>query len=153
MPLDQLGMASFGSDIENQHLEQIREVFSIFDRQVDELSKANGLLPAQVKLLQPLHKCVIVGDVDIFVILSVTELGVVYTYKYIDWSDKPTNMETAIFVVQRDLGFKDAFGFQFSRRVLDLDAAHKEVAVAQIAKRYIEDEMAHVERQKRLIRL
>ena len=153
MPLEQQGLANYGSDIDQKVKERIDKVFSMLDRQIGELSKARGLLPAQVKMLQPLHKCVIVADTNILVVLSVTDLGVVYTDKFVDWSDKPTNMETAIFVVQRDLGFKDAFGVQFPRSVLELDSEHEEAAVAQIAERYIDEEIANVERQRRIVRL
>ena len=95
-------------------------VFSLLDKRIDELSKANGLSPAQVKLLQPLHQCVIVGDSDIFVVLSSHDLGGVSTERFVDWSGKAMNIPTAVFLAERDLGFKDAFAFHFSRSVLNL---------------------------------
>ena len=96
---------------------------------------------------------VIVGDSTIFVALSVHELGGVSTQQFINWSSKPMNMATAIFLAERDLGFTDAFGFQFAKSVLELDADDQKDAVTQIARRYIEDEIANVERLKRIVRL
>ena len=63
------------------------------------------------------------------------------------------NMETAIFLVERDLGFKDAFGFQFARTLLDYEDDQKEAAVVRIAERCIDKEIANMERQRRIVRL
>ena len=148
MPLQQQGIVNHGSTIDRKIEQQIDKVFKILDQKVSDLSKAKGLLPAQVKLLQPLHQCILVGDVSIFVVLSLHDLGGVSTEQFVDWSGKPMNMETAIFLVERDLGFKDAFGFQFSRSVLDYEDDDKETPVAQIAERYIDEEIANIERQR-----
>ena len=153
MPLQQQGIVNHGSTIDRKIEQQIDKVFKILDQKVSDLSKAKGLLPAQVKLLQPLHQCILVGDVSIFVVLSLHDLGGVSTEQFVDWSGKPMNMETAIFLVERDLGFKDAFGFQFSRSVLDYEDDDKETPVAQIAERYIDEEIANIERQRRIVRL
>ena len=153
MPLKQLGLANYGSDIDQKVKEQIDKVFTILDQEISRLSKEKGLTSAQVKLLQPLHQCNFVGDVEVSVALSTHDLGGISTEKFIDWSGKLMNMATAIFLVERDLGFKDAFGFQFSRSVLDYDDDQKEAAVAQIAERCVDEEIANIERQRRIVRL
>ena len=153
MPLKQLGLTNYGSDIDRKVKERIDKVFSMLDRHIGELSKTAGLSLAQVQLLQPLHKFVLVGDVNVFVVLSVHELGAVSTQQFKDWSGEPMNMETAIFLVERDLGFKDAFGFQFARTLLDYEDDQKEAAVARIAERCIDKESANMERQRRIVRL
>ena len=68
MPLNQLGLTNYGSDIDRKVKERIDKVFSMLDRHIGELSKTAGLSPAQVKLLQPLHQYVVVGDVSVFVL-------------------------------------------------------------------------------------
>ena len=153
MPLQQLGLTNFGSDIDPSALDQIRDLFSMLDDKIDELSRSNSLSRGDVTLLQPLHKCVIVGDTTIFVALSIHELGSVSTQQFVDWPGKPMNMATAVFLAERDLGFKDAFGFQFSRSVLDLDKREKAIAVDDIAQRRIADELQSIERQKRIVRM
>ena len=153
MPLNQEGLGNYGSDIDWKVNKQIDKVFSMLNRHIGELSKTAGLPLAQVKLLQPLHQFVLVGDVSVFVVVSVHELGSVSTKRFKDWSGKPMNMASAIFLVERDLGFKDAFGFQFELSLLDYEDDHKEEVVAQIAQRCIDEEIANIERQRRIVRL
>ena len=153
MPLKQPGLANYESDIDQKVKEQIDKVFSMLDRHIGELSRTAGLSLAQVKLLQPLHKFVLVGDVSVFVALSVHEIGAVSAERFKDWPGKPMNMATAIFLVERDLGFKDPFGFQFDLSLLNYDDDQKEEAVARIAERCIKEEIANVERQERLVRI
>ena len=154
MPLQQPGLFNFGSDIDQQVVDQIRKIFSMLDERIEKLSQANGLSPSQVKLLQPLHQCIIVGDSTIFVILATHELGGVSTVRFVDWSGKPMNIPTALFLAERDLGFKDAFTFHFARSVLNLDADNgQEAAVAQISQRCIDEEIVNIERQNKIVRL
>ena len=153
MPLQPLGISNHSTDIDQQTEEQIREVFSILDRKVEELSKVSGLLPAQVKLLRPLHQCTVVGDIEVFVVLSVHELGGISTERFVGWSAKPIDLATAIYLAERDLGFNDAFGFKLPRSILSLEASQQEEEAAQIAQRYIDDEIADMERQRRIVRL
>ena len=56
-------------------------------------------------------------------------------------------------MAERELGFKDAFGFQFELSLLDYEDDHKEAVVAQIAQRCIDEEIANIERQRRIVRL
>ena len=153
MPFNQPGLSNYGSDIDWKVKERIDKVFSMLDRHIGELSKTAGLSLAQVKLLQPLHRCVLVGDVSVFVVVSVHELGSVSTQRFKDWSGKPMNMAGAILLAERELGFKDAFGFQFELSLLDYEDDHKEAVVAQIAQRCIDEEIANIERQRRIVRL
>ena len=153
MPLKHPAIANVGSDIDGTTLDQIRTIFSMLDEQIGEQSRVRGLIPAQVKLLQPLHKFVFVGDLDIFIVLSIHDLGGVSVEQFKDWSGNPMNMETAVILCERDVGFKDAFGFQFSRSVLDLDSEHKEAEVARVATQCVDAEIASIERQRRIVRL
>ena len=152
MPLDQVGFVSHGSSVDEQIEHQIREVFSMLDKKIRELSKMRGLSPAQVKLLQPLHQCTFVGDKDILVILAF-QVGGESTRLLIDASRRLINMATAISWTEKEEGFMDPFGFQFSRSILDYGTAEKEAAVAQIAERYISEEIVNAERQRRIVRL
>ena len=153
MSLNQEGLLNYASDIDRKVKEQIDKVFSMLDRHIGELSKTAGLSLAQVKLRQPLHQIVLVGDVSVFVVLSVHEIGAVSKVQFTDWSGKPMDMGAAIFLVERDVGFKGAFGFQFARSLLDYEDDNKEAAVAQIAQRCINEEIASIEKQRRIVRL
>ena len=153
MPLKQQGIINHSSDIEREVEDKIEKVFSQIDPKVEELAKKRGLSISQVRLLQPLHQCTLVGDIAIYVVMSIHDLGGISQWQLVDWSSKPMNLASAIFMVERDLGFKDAFGFQFSRSWLDLDGDSREVVIAQIAGKYIEDEIARIEKLNRIVRL
>ena len=153
MPLEQMGLIQHGGDIDSQMEKQITQVFSMLDRKISELSKARGLFPAQVKLLQPLHCCVLVGDVEIFVVLAVHDVGGMAIRNVLDWSGKKINMETAIYLAERDLAFRNPFGFKFERAVFDFEEDKKEAAITQIATRYINDEIVNLERLNKIVRI
>ena len=155
MPLAQSGsgITNRASNVDKDTEQQIGEVFSMLDRKISEISRAKGLFTAQVRLLQPLHKCVFVGDIDIFVALDVHDLGGISRNQFEDWSGKPMNMATATFLVERDLGFTKTFGFQFPRAVLEYETDRKDGGVTKIAERLLEEELMEIERQERIVRL
>ena len=111
------------------------------------------MLPAQVKLLQPVHYCVLVGDVEIFVVLAVHDVGAMATRNFRDWSGKDMDIPTAIFLAERDLSFSHAFGFKFIRSVLDLNDDRKEAAVTEIAEGYVNEEIDNLEKLNKIVRL
>ena len=141
------------SHVNDQTVEKINRVFSMLDEKIDKLSKSMGLFPAQARLLQPLHCCVMVGDSEIFVAASAHEVGGMPIRQYEDWSGKQMNVPQAIFLVERDLSFKNAFGFRFMRSVLDKDDAGKEAEITQIAAQYVNEEIANLERSSRIVRI
>ena len=153
MPLEQFGFVSHGSNIDEKIEHQIGNVFSMLDKKVGELAKAKGLRPFQVKLMEPLHQCTLVEDSNIFVVLAIHDHGGEFTKVFTDASGRRNTLGTAIPWVENQIGFKDPFGFQFPRAVLDYDDDSKEAAVAQIAARLIDEEIANIERQKRIVRL
>ena len=153
MPLEQFGFVSHGSNIDEKVERRIVEVFSMLDERIRELTKTKGLRPFQVRFMQPLHQCTLVEDLDIFVILAIQERGGEFTKLFTNASGRSNTLETAIAWVEEEVGFKDPFGFHFPRAVLDYEDARKTSAVAQIATRLVDDEVANVERQNRIVRL
>ena len=73
--------------------------------------------------------------------------------QYEDWSGRQMNVSQAIFLVERDLSFKNAFGFKFMRSALDKDDADKEAEVARIAVQYVNEEIANLERLSKIVRI
>ena len=153
MPLDQLGLINHGGDIDRKIETSIRNIFSMLGRKIDELAQQRQLFPSQLRILQPLHRCVLVGDKEIFVVLSVHDIGGVSELQYLDWSGRRINLQTAIWLVERDLAWQNAFGFRFRRSVLRLDGPQKEEAVNRIAVRCINEELTHLEMLSRIVRI
>ena len=155
MPLLQQGIVNIGGDLDEEIQKTVTEIFSTLDRKISLHSRARGLYHSQVRVMQPLHVCVLVDDSDVFVVLAVHDIGGIAKWQFVDWSRKPTKMtiETAIFLAERDLSFRDAFGFQFPRSVLDMDSDKKDKETDQIAKRVVDDEIHYIERMNRIVRI
>ena len=153
MPLAQLGLVNKGGDLDRKVEKSIENILSMLDRKIDEIAKKRNLFPSHIRVLQPLHICVLIGDLEVFVILSVHDVGGISELKYLDWSGKRINLQTAIFLVERDLAWQDAFGFRFMRSVLELDGPQKEEAVSRIAAQCIRGDIAHLEKLSRIVRI
>ena len=85
--------------------------------------------------------------------MSVHDLGGISRRHYFNFSGKEINLEAAIILVERDLGFRNAFGFTFMRSILDLDNAQKEEVATQIATKCIEDEIMNLEKLSKIVRM
>lgn len=147
------GVVRYTCDLEQQMEEEISKILSILNQKVGEFSQVRDLFPTQVKLLQPAHCCVLVGDDQVFVVLAVHDVGGVSIRQFLDWSGKAMNLPEAILWAERDLAFRNAFGLQFMRSVLDLDDDSKETEIARIAKTYVDDEVKNIERLDRLVKI
>ena len=90
MPLTQRGIMGIGGDLEEETQKRIDGTFAVLDRKISQLSRARGLYPSQVRVMQPLHICVLVDSRGVFVVLAVHDIGGIATRQYIDWSRKPT---------------------------------------------------------------
>ena len=88
-----------------------------------------------------------------FVVSSINDLGVMPERTQVDLTGEPMDMDTAILLAEKDLDFRDAFGFQFPRDVLSIDAGRQEEAIAQIAEQYIESEIDYLERQSGIVKI
>ena len=153
MPLQQGGIFHRSSDVDQETERQIKDIFQSIDREIERLSRERGLTISQVKLREPVQLCVLVGDSDIFVAATSQIPGGVSREQFVDWSGKSMDMATALRLAERDLGFREAFGFQMLREILDLDDDQKQSAVLQLAEGYIGYEIANLEREQRIVRI
>ena len=153
MPLNHNGIINHGGDLDGGVEERLGQVFSLIDSKIEEIAQTKGLPRNQVKLLQPVHCCALVGDTEVFVILALAGVGAMVIRNYLDWSGKAMNLPTAIFLAERDLSFRDAFGFTVRRQLLDADEQSLRVEATRIAENYIENELAELERQSRIVRI
>ena len=154
MPLWQTGLAHFGSNLDWQTREKIVQVFRLIDKEVEELTRARGVHPSRVRLRRPLHRCVLVGDEEVFVALSVHDIGVTTIEQLQDWAGKgPMNLTTAVHLVERDLQFSDGFGFSFGRSTLELDGAELQEEAVRIAGHLWEDEVTYMEKLNKIVKI
>ena len=154
MPLTQMGISTVSGNLDEEVRQLLEEVFGILDERIAAISRDKGLRPDQVRLLQPLHRCVFVDDPRILVLLSVRDIGAISVCNFQDWSGKPPlNLPKALLLVERDLQFRDAFGLELPRSILDSTGEHRETALVAAANRYLNDEIEHIERLNRIVRI
>lgn len=153
MPLMHPGITNIGSDVGQGVQNQLARIFSAIDSKIDEIARTKGLSRNAVRLLQPVHCCALVGDTEVFVVVAPAGLGAVVKHQHVDWSGKTMDLPTAIFIVERDLAFSNAFGFTCHRSLLDADERSLRAEATRIAESYINDELVEIERQSRIVRI
>jgi hypothetical protein len=151
MPL-RSGIVATGGNLPAQIRSSVDRILGLMDRFVAQFAREKGLAPSQVRLLRPCNFCAIVNDDSVFVVVTNVNVGGISNYQYIDWSGKPMNLQTAVFLAERDLSYERAFGFTFSRKVLDASDVEKENTVRNLAEAYINDEIINLERLNRIVR-
>ena len=154
MPLYQLGFVQHGTAIEGDLENSITSLFRLIDQAVTDISRAEGLSPSQVRLRQPLHSCVVVCKMDVFVVVSVQNTGGGFRQLFLNWSDiSRATLETTIPHIEQELEFEGAFGFQFKRAVLDGTEEEQQSQAVRIAREHVHEEAMASEKAKRLVRL
>ena len=154
MPLMHItGITNLGGDVDERVRKQLARIFSVIDSKIDEIAQTKGLSRNGVRLLQPVHCCAMVGDTEVFVVVALAGVGAVVVHRHVDWSGKAMNLPTAIMLAERDLSFHNAFGFTFQRSLLDADEQNQRAEATRIAESYINDELAELERQSRIVRI
>ena len=153
MPLNHLGIFNKEGNLDRGVEERLIQVFSIIDGKIEDIAQTKGLPRNQVKLLQPVHCCTLVGDTEVFVTLAFAGVGAIVIRNYLDWSGKAMDLPMAIVLAERDLAVRNAFGFTFQRSLLDADEGSLRAEATRIAESYIEDELAELERQSRIVRI
>ena len=153
MPLLEMGMYIRGVEVDGEIDKQFTQFCKLFDEEIEELSRARGLRRAEVRFFRSLHLFALVADEAVCVVLAANDLGGTAHWRIANWPNKPMDFETACNQVAWQFGFSDVFGFQFPRSVFDLEGNSKRDAIAQIAAKCIESEIAELEKQRRIVRL
>jgi len=145
--------AMVGGNLDNTVKSKIAAFLKLIDKHIAEISRAKGLFPAQVRLLQPLNYCVFVSDQDVFIVVSNQNVGGMPRQQFVDWTGKDINMQAAVFIVQRDLAFEKSFGLSFKKGILDLGENEQEEQAKGLCGQYIHDEILNLERLQGIVRI
>jgi hypothetical protein len=152
MPLSS-GIAMVGGNLDSALQGKVTKLFTKIDEKIAEKARQRNLFPSQVKLLQSVKFCVIVGDLNVYVVCSNQNVGGMPQHQFVDWAGKDMNLQSAIFLVHRDLSFESPFGFEFPRNVLDMPEDEQSGRVVATVDRYIHDEILNLERLNRMVRI
>ncbi len=153
MPLaSEHGMIRSVGGMTREREAQTESLFKRIDAEVYRLSRAEGLFPAQVRLLQPLHICVYFDPSDVIVILDPFDRGA-HRIEASFSNRNPVDMGGAAGMAMRRLGFKSPFGFQFPISVLDQNSDKQKELAADIARQFVKEDVRAIEREERIVRL
>ena len=146
-------VAMVGGNLSNPTREKISRFLRRIDTFVEQYAKEKKLFPSQVKLLLPVNFCVIVSDLEILFVASNQNNGGIPHQQFVDWSGKAMNLQSAYFIIQRDLAFEQPFGFSFRKDIIDLTENEQDQTAKQIAMQYIHEEIMNLEKLQRIVRI
>lgn len=147
------GPAVVGGNLEAEIQRLLDQFLELIDKEVAALAKQKGLVVRDIKLLHPINYCVIVTDQFIQIVATNQNVGGMPHIQYIDLQDQQINLQTAIFLAERDLAYTNAFGISFSKELLKIPVDQKGDAAKEIADQYINDELIAIERLSKTVRI
>lgn len=146
------GIVNSGGNLPEDVQRRLTPFVASVDKQVERLAREKGLLPSQVRLLRPCNVAYIVTEDTIFAVLTNINVGGMPMHRYIHRTEGQMNLHTAIYLVERDLAFEQAFGIQFSRTFIE-DDTNRETHAIEVAQSYLADEIINLERLNKIVRL
>jgi len=145
----QLSQGSLNDKFEDK----IQNFYSIIDKVLYEIAGKNNYNPSFLRLMRQLNVATIVNDLSIFVVATYKNVGGMPRRIWIDWETKPLDIQTAIFLVERDLSFEQSFGFSFDKNIIMMDENMQNIKATEIVENYINQEFANLERINKLVRI
>jgi hypothetical protein len=149
----QTGAAMVGGNLDGQIQQKIDKVLTLLDKEIREQTRQKSIAPKFVKLLHPLNYAVFVTDKEVIVVATNQNVGGMPNIQFIDMQDKSLNLQTAIFLVERDLMYSNAFGISFPKPFLDLGEKELEANAKAITETYLNDELLTIEKLNRMVRI
>ncbi|QFZ55528.1 hypothetical protein FEZ18_12315 [Oceanihabitans sp. IOP_32] len=149
----QTGAAMVGGNLDDEIQQKINKILSLLDKEIREQSRTKGIKPKFVKLLHPLNYAVIATTNEIHIVATNQNVGGMPNIQFIDLQDKPLNLQTAIYLAERDLMYINPFGFSFPKQFLELSEPEKEQKAKEITEKYLEDEILTIEKLNRMVRI
>jgi hypothetical protein len=125
----------------------------LLDKEIREQSRKKDIPPKFVKLLHPLNYAVIVTDKEVIIVATNQNVGGMTNIQFIDMQDKSLNLQTAIFLIERDLMYSNAFGISFPKLFLDLEENELEANAKIMTETYLNDELLNIEKLNKIVRI
>jgi hypothetical protein len=147
------GVAIVGGNLDETIRQKVNKLLQFIDNEVREQTRQKKIVPKFVKLLHPLNYAVIVDIKDIYIVATNQNVGGVPNIQFIDMQDKQLNLQTTIYLAERDLLYLNAFGISFSKMILELTDSEKEIKAKEITENYLNNELLTMERLNKIVRI
>lgn len=149
----QAGAAMVGGNLDGQIQQKVNKILTLLDTEIREQARQKGIPPKFVKLLHPLNYAVIVTDKEVIIVATNQNVGGMPNIQFIDMQDKSLNLQTAIFLAERDLMYSNAFGISFPKSFLELGEEEIEANAKSMTETYLNDELLTIEKLNRMVRI
>ena len=135
-----------GGNLDNEIRHKVTKILTFFDYEIREQVKTKGINPQFVKLLHPLNYAVVATTNEIHIVATNQNVSGMLHIQFIDLKHKALNLQTAIYIIERDLMYSSPFGISFPNFYLELSESDKEKKAKKIIEKYLKDEILTVEK-------
>jgi hypothetical protein len=149
----QSGAAMVGGNLSQQIQQKVNKILKFLDEEIREQTRKKAIPPKFVKLLHPLNYAVIVTINDIHIVATNQNVGGMPNIQFIDLQDKALNLQTALFLAERDLMYSNAFGLSFPKQFIDLSDDENRLKAKEITELYLSDEILTIEKLSKMVRI
>ena len=98
----QAGVAMVGGNLDGQIQQKVNKILEFLDKEIREQTRQKGIPSKFVKLLHPLNYAVIATSNEIHIIATNQNVGGMPNIQFIDLQDRDLNLQTAIFLAERE---------------------------------------------------
>lgn len=138
--------AIVGGNLNNEIRQKIIFFLTLLDIEIKEQTKSKNINPKFVKILQPINYVIVATTNEIHIVISNQNLGGIVNIQFIDLQHKALNLQTAIYIIERDYMYSNPFGISFPNFYLDLSGIEIEMKAKEIIEKYIEKEVLIIEK-------
>lgn len=147
------GIFSVRGNIPNDIYQDIQKSATSFYKMLNSIIESSSINRAIIRLIKPVNTCIILDDKNIHFVFTNEDVGGALRIHHEDFRTKGNlNLSTAIKIVERDLAFKDAFGFDIPFSLLD-DIDNIDETITPYVKEYINSEGIYFERLAKIVRI
>jgi hypothetical protein len=146
------GIFSVRGNIPNDIYQDIEKSAASFYKILNSIIESSSINRAIIRLIKPVNTCIILDTENIHFVFTNKGVGGALRIHHEDFRTKTNlNLSTAIAIVERDLAFDDAFGFDIPFSLLD-DMDNLNETIIPYVKDYIDNEVMYFERLSKIVR-
>jgi hypothetical protein len=142
----QTELAIVGGNLDDEIRQKVNKFLTLFDCEIREQVKEKGINPLFVKLLHPLNYAVVATTNEVHIVATNQNVSGILHIQFIDLNHKALNLQTTIYIIERDLMYSSPFGISFPNFYLELSESNKEKKAKKIIEKYLKDEILTVKK-------
>ena len=89
---------------------KIKKILILLDKEIKKQTKTKKINPKFVRILQPINYVIVATTNEIHIVISNQNLGGIINIQFIDLQHKALNLQTIIYIIERDYMYSNPFG-------------------------------------------